>query len=84
MVASVRTTCPRCGTIELPVAEGMLTIPTRAGETRARFEFSCPSCDGVWEKELTERSTLLLMDAGISVGEAVEQQLAPAPPDDLR
>jgi hypothetical protein len=83
MVASVRTTCARCGTVELPVEAGRLMIPTRVGETRARLEFCCPSCAEVQEQELTERSTLLLMDAGISVGEPIEQ-FARSRPDDGR
>ncbi len=84
MVATVRATCARCGTVELPIEDGRLTIPTGAGETRARFEFACPSCAEAREQELGERATILLMDAGVPVGAAAGQFALPSRPDDKR
>jgi hypothetical protein len=71
MVASVKTTCARCGSVELPTESARILVPT-AGAVHARMEFVCPRCGGRGSEALNERATMLLMRAGVSVGAVAE------------
>jgi hypothetical protein len=85
MVATVKTTCATCGTVELPAESARLTIPTAPGETQVVLEFSCPACRELRADPVSERATLLLMRAGVPVGATAQpfvSRVSQAHPDD--
>lgn len=84
MVATVKTACARCGTVELPTGSARILVPA-SGAVHARMEFLCPRCGVTGSQVLSERATMLLMRAGVSVGAAAEpfpSHAGPARSDD--
>lgn len=70
----LRTTCPLCGDVDVPFASARLLVAVDAGETRNLLEFDCPACRHTEQHWLDERSTRLLVTAGIEVAAAMPVQ----------
>ena len=58
----VRSTCPGCGTVDLPADQVTLLV---AGDGAApRYRFTCPSCHDMVDKPTTSRAAAMLRLAG--------------------
>jgi Zn finger protein HypA/HybF involved in hydrogenase expression len=77
MTATVRTTCERCGDVELPVVEANLGIPDSGEDTV--LEFVCPRCGSQQRQLVNHRGTMLLVRAGVGITVAT----GPLPSDAL-
>lgn len=60
----VRSTCPSCGTVDLP-ADAVTVFITADGEPRYRY--ACPQCYATVDKPTTAQAITLLEDAGAHV-----------------
>jgi ribosomal protein S27AE len=69
VIASVRLTCARCGTVEAPigVVRMVLARPEFDGDRRNLAEFSCPNCGTACSARLDERTTRLIAATGVTV-----------------
>ncbi len=93
-MTSIRTTCPRCGDVELDVEVVRLVVARESGE--GTYTFDCPGCKERVEKRADRNAATILLSAGVRVhlaGPSVEPPISgvpasrPAPPpitaDDL-
>jgi hypothetical protein len=69
VIASVRVTCARCGTVEAPIAAVRMVLarPELDGDRRNLVEFSCPNCGIACSVRIDERATRLIAAAGVTV-----------------
>ena len=69
VIASVRFTCASCGTVEVPVGAVRLVMarPDLDGDPRNLVEFACPACGTTCSLRADERTTRLLIAAGITL-----------------
>jgi|GEM_PF-3700261 hypothetical protein len=69
VAASVKATCARCGSIQVPIAAVRLVIarPDIDGDRRNLIEFSCPACGTTCSLRADEQTTRLVAAAGASV-----------------
>lgn len=67
MTTSVRTACPTCGTVQVPIGAARLVVAIHGADDRNWVEFDCPSCGSACSDEVGERATRLLSGAGITV-----------------
>ena len=67
MTSTIRTTCARCGTQEMPVAEVKLSLTLEGDDLRNVLDFTCPSCGLAVRQRVNERATRLLAGAGITL-----------------
>lgn len=69
VIASVRVTCARCGTVEAPIdaVRMVLARPEFDGDRRNLVEFSCPNCGITCSARSDERTTRLIAAAGVTV-----------------
>jgi predicted RNA-binding Zn-ribbon protein involved in translation (DUF1610 family) len=65
--ATIRATCPSCGTVDLPVAGARLLIGLTDEDSRNVVEFSCQRCGLAVRQRVSERATRLLGAGGITV-----------------
>ncbi len=61
----VRSTCPSCGTVEVPATQVTVLVSTTACDPLYRY--SCPSCDGLVEKPTSVKAVPLLRGAGATI-----------------
>lgn len=71
---TVKTSCERCGAVDVPLTELVVDVPVRPGEETV-VGFTCPGCSQERRQALSERATMLLLHAGV--------QIAAASPDDV-
>ncbi|MGH3637229.1 MAG: hypothetical protein ACRDTS_24720 [Mycobacterium sp.] len=67
MSTDVRTACPSCGTVEVPIGAARLVVGFRGADDGNRVEFDCPNCGSACCDDVGERATRLLSAAGITV-----------------
>jgi hypothetical protein len=65
-MTTIRTTCPRCGEVDMSPESILLSIRDRAGE--GLYRFSCPGCQGTVEKPADRKVVALLLSAGVELG----------------
>lgn len=64
--ASIQASCPRCGTVKVPIEQVRLTTETaHPGNWRSVVVFHCPTCGDLHEQHVDERSGRLLTTAGV-------------------
>jgi predicted RNA-binding Zn-ribbon protein involved in translation (DUF1610 family) len=80
-MTTIRTTCPRCGEVDMSPESILLSIRDRAGE--GSYRFSCPTCMDMIEKPADRKVVALLLSAGVELaGEAGEEaEHAPEAPE---
>jgi predicted RNA-binding Zn-ribbon protein involved in translation (DUF1610 family) len=81
-MTTIRTTCPRCGEVDMSPESILLSIRDRAGE--GSYRFSCPTCMNTIEKPADRKVVALLLSAGVELaGEGAEEleQQAPRAPE---
>jgi hypothetical protein len=69
VIASVRLTCARCGTVEAPIdaVRMVLARPDFDGDRRNLVEFSCPNCGIMCSARVDERTTRLIAATAVTV-----------------
>src|SRR5947207_3480947 len=64
-MTTIRTTCPRCGEVDMSPESILLSIRDRAGE--GSYRFSCPTCMKTIEKPADRKVVALLLSAGVEL-----------------
>ncbi len=67
----IRTTCPRCGEVEMTPEAILLSLRSAAGD--ASYRFLCPTCLDPVEKRADQRIVALLVSAGVDLAEGAAQ-----------
>jgi transposase-like protein len=65
--SSVRTDCPSCGTVELPIDDANLVLGFEQPGPEQVLRYRCPICRSERTENIGERATRLLMAAGIGL-----------------
>lgn len=64
-MTTIRTTCPRCGEVDMG-PESILLQVVRGGR-EGTYRFTCPTCMGDVEKRADRKIVALLVSAGVDV-----------------
>ncbi|HZD16882.1 MAG TPA: hypothetical protein VE669_01950 [Actinomycetota bacterium] len=64
-MTTIRTTCPRCGEVDMG-PESILLLVTRGGR-EGTYRFTCPTCMDDVEKRADRKIVALLVSAGVDV-----------------
>ena len=64
-MTTIRTTCPKCGAVEMGIDAVLLSLRTGAGE--GSYRFLCPGCLDTVEKPADQKVVALLMSVGVDV-----------------
>jgi hypothetical protein len=62
----IRTTCPRCGEVEMGADAIRLSVRHPSGD--GRYRFKCPRCEEAVEKRADRDVVALLLSAGVEAG----------------
>ena len=62
-MTTIRTTCNRCGDIELTTAD--LTLELTAVGSTGQYRFECPYCDAVQRRAANQRVVSILLATGV-------------------
>jgi predicted RNA-binding Zn-ribbon protein involved in translation (DUF1610 family) len=88
-MTTIRTTCPRCGEVDMG-PEDILLLVARGGR-EGTYRFTCPTCMDAVEKRADRKIVALLVSAGVDVagrgGTATDELIADLPeggPEDPR
>jgi ribosomal protein S27AE len=72
-MTTIRTTCPRCG--EVDMGPEAISLSVRSGGREGSYRFTCPSCaDGV-EKRADRKIVALLVSAGVDLERRGEEPM---------
>lgn len=66
MSTTIRASCERCGSVDVPLDSALLEVPLE-GDTRNVALLTCPTCGQRIAMRIGERATRLLGAAGIEV-----------------
>src|SRR5206468_5597884 len=80
-MTTIRTTCPRCGEVDMTPEAILLSVRDRAGE--GSYRFSCPECLNTIEKPADRKVVALLLSAGVELAEADAEKDGHRPGDEL-
>lgn len=72
-MTTIRTTCPRCGEVDMSPESILLSIRDRAGE--GSYRFSCPTCTNTIEKPADRKVVALLLSAGVELAAEAAAEL---------
>jgi hypothetical protein len=64
-MTTIRTTCPRCGAVEMGIDSVLLSL--RQGVGDGSYRFLCPGCLDTVEKPADEKVVALLLSVGVDV-----------------
>ena len=70
-MTTIRTTCPKCGAVEMGIEAVLLSI--HEGTDAGCYRFLCPNCLDTVEKPADPKIVALLMSVGVDV-EAVDDE----------
>lgn len=74
-MTTIRTTCPRCGEVDMGPESILLSVGQ--GGREGTYRFTCPTCMDAVEKRADRKIVALLVSAGVDVagrgGTATEQ-----------
>ena len=76
-MATIRTSCPGCGEVDLNPDAVMVSVDQETGE--GSYKFTCPKCTEPVEKRADRRIVALLKSVGVGVVESLAEAEAPAP-----
>ena len=74
-MATIRTSCPDCGEVDLNPDAVMVSVHQETGE--GSYRFVCPKCTESVEKRADRRIVALLKSVGVGVAEAAGEAEAP-------
>jgi predicted RNA-binding Zn-ribbon protein involved in translation (DUF1610 family) len=64
-MTTIRTTCPRCGEVDMGPESILLSV--RANGREGSYRFTCPGCDDAVEKRADRKIVALLVSAGVDI-----------------
>jgi predicted RNA-binding Zn-ribbon protein involved in translation (DUF1610 family) len=64
-MTTIRTTCPRCG--EVDMGPEAISLSVRASGREGSYRFTCPRCDDSVEKRADRKIVALLVSAGVDL-----------------
>ena len=64
-MTTIRTTCPRCGEVDMGPESIMLKVAR--GGREGTYKFTCPTCMDAVEKRADRKIVALLVSAGVDV-----------------
>lgn len=64
-MTTIRTTCPRCG--EVDMGPEAISLSVRSNGHEGSYRFTCPSCEDDVEKRADRKIVALLVSAGVGV-----------------
>jgi hypothetical protein len=64
-MTTIRTTCPKCGAVEMGVEGVFLSLQNEGGE--GCYRFLCPGCLATVEKPADRKIVALLLSVGVDV-----------------
>jgi len=64
-MTTIRTTCPRCG--EVDMGPEAISLSVRSNGREGSYRFTCPSCADDVEKRADRKIVALLVSAGVDV-----------------
>jgi hypothetical protein len=67
-MTTIRTTCPRCGEVDMSPEAILLSIRDQMGG-EGSYRFSCPECQNTIEKPADRKVVALLLSAGVEIDE---------------
>lgn len=70
-MTTIRTTCPRCGEVDMGPESILLSV--MQGGREGTYRFTCPTCYDAVEKRADRKIVALLVSAGVDV--AAREQL---------
>ena len=70
-MTTIRTTCPRCG--EVDMGPEAISLSVRSNGREGSYRFTCPSCEDDVEKRADRKIVALLVSAGVDVEPDQEQ-----------
>jgi hypothetical protein len=70
-MTTIRTTCPRCGEVDMGPESILLSV--RSNGREGSYRFTCPECEDAVEKRADRKIVALLVSAGVDIdrGDAV-------------
>jgi predicted RNA-binding Zn-ribbon protein involved in translation (DUF1610 family) len=71
-MTTIRTTCPRCGEVDMGPEAIFLSIRDQLGG-EGSYRFACPECQNTIEKPADRKVVALLLSAGVEIED--EQEL---------
>ena len=77
-MTTIRTTCPRCG--EVDMGPDAISLSVRSNGREGSYRFTCPSCEDDVEKRADRKIVALLVSAGVDIDPG-EAGLAPPHPE---
>src|SRR4051794_16695314 len=72
-MTTIRTTCPRCGEVDMGPESILLSV--RSNGREGSYRFTCPECEDAVEKRADRKIVALLVSAGVDIdrdGEAAQ------------
>lgn len=76
-MTTIRTTCPRCGEVDMAPRAIRLSVPTDSLE--GSYRFTCPSCSVAVEKGADRKIVALLVSVGVDVDRFASRAASDAP-----
>ncbi len=67
VMTTIRTTCPRCGEVDMGPEAILLSV--ERGGSEGFYRFVCPECTGPVEKRADRKIVALLVSAGVDVSD---------------
>jgi hypothetical protein len=64
-MTTIRTTCPKCGAVEMGIEGVLLSLQESSGE--GCYRFLCPGCLDTVEKPADQKIVALLLSVGVDV-----------------
>jgi len=64
-MTTIRTTCPRCG--EVDMGPEAISLSVRPSGREGSYRFTCPRCDDAVEKRADRKIVALLVSAGVDL-----------------
>jgi predicted RNA-binding Zn-ribbon protein involved in translation (DUF1610 family) len=72
-MTTIRTTCPRCGEVDMGPEAIMLSVRDNGQE--GSYRFRCPSCADDVQKRADRKIVALLVSAGVDIDQVDGQEL---------
>jgi predicted RNA-binding Zn-ribbon protein involved in translation (DUF1610 family) len=81
-MTTIRTTCPRCGEVDMGPEAILLSVRDNGRE--GSYRFTCPSCSDDVEKRADRKIVALLVSAGVDIEHGDRGAIAAPPYDQER
>jgi len=72
-MTTIRTTCPRCGEVDMGPEAIMLSV--RQSGREGSYRFTCPNCADDVEKRADRKIVALLVSAGVDIEQSESDQM---------